>query len=402
VRSVPETILVVDDNAVNRRLLRAILTKAGYCPLEAESGDAALALAAAQPPDLVLLDVMMPGKDGYAVCGELKHDTRTASIPVIFLSALTEPGDKVKGLALGAVDYVSKPFDHAEVLARVRNHLSIQRLTRELMAANSALLEKQQVLDADLRAAADIQRCLIPKGPPPSSAVRTVWHFEPCDRVGGDVFGFYFLDPTHLALYVVDVSGHGVPAAMVTVSVSQSLSLQGGLTVHRQPEHPGIAAPAEVLAGLEREYPIERFERHFTACYLVLDCRTGLLRASRAGHPCTALLRVDGALQWLEAGGTLIGLGPLVPFDEDTVQLQPGERLFLYTDGITEFANSAGELYGAERFAEQVRCGRGDTLAAACARITDDVARFAGGRPPQDDVTLLAVEYCGPAATGEL
>jgi len=400
---VPETILVVDDNAVNRRLLRALLTKAGYRVLEAESGETALALAVPQPPDLVLLDVMMPGMDGYAVCGELKHDTRTATVPVIFLSALTDPGDKVKGLAAGAVDYVSKPFDQAEVLARVRNHLSIQRLTRDLIAANSTLLEKQRVLDADLRAAAAIQRCLIPKGAPPSAAVRTAWHFEPCDRVGGDVFGCYLLNATHLALYVVDVSGHGVPAAMVAVSVSQSLSPQGALTVRRQAAYAAdIAAPAEVLAGLDREYPIERFERHFTACYLVLDCRTGLVRASRAGHPCPALLRVDGALQWLEAGGTLIGLGAPVPFDEETVQLQPGDRLFLHTDGITEFANSAGELYGAERFAEQVRCGRGDTLAAACARITDDVARFADGRPPQDDVTLLAVEYCGPAATGEL
>jgi len=109
-------------------------------------------------PELILLDIMMPVKDGYEVCKELKNDPGNREIPVIFLSALSNAADKVKGLEIGAIDYVTKPFDHAEVLARVRVHLRIQRLTQALRAANRALAEKQAALDADLRAAGDIQR----------------------------------------------------------------------------------------------------------------------------------------------------------------------------------------------------------------------------------------------------
>jgi len=137
-----EKIFIVDDNLVNRKLLTAILKKEGYDLLEAEDGEEAIELAFREMPDLILLDIMMPKKDGYEVCVELKGDDRTANIPIIFLSAKTQTEDKIKGLDLGGADYVTKPFDRGEVLARVKAQLKIAGLTKEVIKANEELLKK--------------------------------------------------------------------------------------------------------------------------------------------------------------------------------------------------------------------------------------------------------------------
>ncbi|OFV87141.1 MAG: hypothetical protein A3J75_07215 [Acidobacteria bacterium RBG_16_68_9] len=398
-----QKVLVVDDIEINRRVLSAILRGERCTVLMAEDGNRAFETATREQPDLILLDIMMPGKDGFEVCAELKADPRTRHVPVIFLSALSEQANKIKGLGLGAVDYITKPFDKAEVLARVRSHLRIQGLTRELIATNRELMAKQQSLDADLRAAGDIQSSLIPKGAPSVDAVHVAWRFMPCDRIGGDVFNLYRLDDTHLAAYVVDVSGHGVPAAMVTVSVSQSLSPLAGCIVEGDGQSQSgstIASPGEVLRRLDAEYPIERFDKFFTICYLVLNYRTGRLRYSRAGHPMPVLVRADGTLSSLAAGGSIIGLGAGLAFDEDEIELCRGDRLFLYTDGIVEFANAAGGFYGEERLHAALIQGRGESLEHVCERVVTSMTDFGDGCTPQDDVTLVAIEFAGPAPGG--
>ena len=158
-----ETVLVVDDTPVNQKLLSSILRRSGHGVEVAADGIQALAAVAASPPDLILLDVMMPGKDGFTVCAELKADPATADIPIIFLSAMGEVADKVKGLELGAADYIAKPFDSAEVLARTNTQLRLRRLNQSLVRANQDLKAKQLLLEEDLRAAADVQRALIPQ-----------------------------------------------------------------------------------------------------------------------------------------------------------------------------------------------------------------------------------------------
>lgn len=400
----PDKILIIDDNDINRQVLMGILRKEGYALLQAADGAQALAAARREHPDLVLLDIMMPLMDGYEVCSRLKKDPSTADIPVIFLSALTETANKVKGLDLGAVDYITKPFDQAEVLARVRSHLKIRHLTQELVAANRDLLEKQENLDRDLEAARDIQVSLIPRAAPVDDAVHVRWIFEPCDRIGGDVFNLYRLDDRHLVAYVVDVSGHGVPAAMVTVSVSQSLSPLLGYSVRREGETTGgfsIPAPSEVLAGLDREYPIERFEKYFTICYLVFDLATGHVRYSRAGHPMPIVVRRDGQSEMLAAGGTIIGLGSATPFEEGEVTLRTGDRLYLYTDGILEQENGSGEMYGEERLAAELRAGGGESIETVCERVMESMRRFGASERPQDDITLVAIEFRGVAGMAD-
>lgn len=166
-----EKIFIVDDDFVNRKLLAAILKKDGYALLEAKDGEEAVGLAFREMPDIILLDIMMPKKDGFEVFSELKCDHRTANIPIIFLSAKTQTEDKIKGFDLGGADYVTKPFDRVEVLARVKTQLKIAGLTKEVIKANEELLKKQEALDEDLKAAAGIQRSLLPQETPDAGIV---------------------------------------------------------------------------------------------------------------------------------------------------------------------------------------------------------------------------------------
>lgn len=388
-------VLVVDDAPMNRKLLTAILDREGCQVLQASDGETALNLARTESPDLVLLDIMMPGMDGYAVCESLQGDELTADIPIIFLSALSETADKVRGLELGAVDYVTKPFDRGEVLARVRSQLRIQRLTASLREANRELIAAGKELQRDIAAAADIQGALIPRVRPDNAAVDLAWRFVPCSTVGGDIFNVVKLDEDHLGIYMIDVSGHGVPAAMVTVSVSQTLSPHGGLLTETTPDGVVVRSPADVMRALDDEYPMERFDKYFTMFYMVLDTRSGEIRYCNAAHPAPTLRRADGEVEYLSEGGTIVGLSGVMPFDEGRVQLHRGDRLFLFTDGIAEFSG-ADEDYGEERLEEELlRDVPGDDVQSVCDRIVEALDTFGEGGPANDDITLLGMEYRG-------
>lgn len=386
-------VLVVDDGVTNRHLLGRILAADGVRTTFAADGESALAAAQAEPPDLVLLDVLMPGVDGFEVCRRLKRQPATADVPVIFLTSLERPEDKVRGLQLGAVDWVAKPFDPAEVRARVANQVRLRQLQRSLQRANAELQERQALLDDDLRAAAAIQRSLLPRGAPVCPAFELAWRFVPCQSVGGDIFHVVPLGGDRFALWVLDVCGHGVPAAMVTVSVAQSLSAPSGLLTGPDGEP---VSPAAVLRRLDREYPFERFERHATVACVLLDAATGRLTSSVAAAPAPLLVRTDGVVERLDAGGTVIGLGDALPFAEQTVTLHAGDRLVLVTDGVLECESPDGHPFGEERLAHFLADHRGEPLQGACDALLAELADFAGGRPARDDVTLLALDFAGP------
>lgn len=392
------TILAIDDST--EVLLSIGATLEPYYDVRiATSGTEGLDLAAELAPDLILLDIMMPDIDGYQTCVQLKENKETADIPVIFLTTMQDAADKVKGLELGGRDYITKPFNGGELLARIKTQLEISSLTRQLVQANEDLRRKQRVLENDLKAAAEIQKSFLPPEPPENRAIEVAWQFQPCDAVGGDILNIFRLDEDHYGFYVLDVSGHGVPAAMVTASVHQQLHPSTGMILKKnieQPPHYEIVSPKDVLTDLDRNYPLDRFDRYFTISYMILNIQSGQILYSSAGHPPPLLLRNSGELIPLKEGGTIIGLGNLLPFEEEKVQLEAGDTVFLYTDGLPEYRNREGEFFTDQRFQNVIVGQQGRSAKEGTETVVDIVIEdFGGGNPPQDDVTLLAIKYLG-------
>lgn len=256
------------------------------------------------------------------------------------------------------------------------------------------LEKKQHQLDLDLQAAAGIQQSLLPKCCLTRTNVRLAWKFEPSGQVGGDIFNLCEPSPGRLAVYMLDVCGHGVSAAMISVTVSQFLQSLGA------PEG-GAGAfpePAAVLNRLNREFPFERFDSYFTIIFVDIDLYSGEMRYSCAGHPPPILLPREGDPEVLKQHGPVIGLDADAAFGQHRRRLRPGDRLVLYTDGLVDVANGAGELFGRQRLHAALQAARREPIARLADRVYDTVKGFGGGRRPEDDLSLMVLEYTGTHA----
>src|SRR5688572_5141852 len=182
----PASILVVDDTPANLQVLAGMLKDHGYKVRPVPGGKMALLAARREPPDLILLDINMPEMNGYEVCEHLKADETLKGVPIIFISALTEPLDKVKAFATGGVDYITKPFQMEELHARVETHLKLRRLQLELETTNSRLARVNARMSHDLNAASRIQKTFLPGISPQIPGLKFAWGYQPCDELGGD------------------------------------------------------------------------------------------------------------------------------------------------------------------------------------------------------------------------
>jgi sigma-B regulation protein RsbU (phosphoserine phosphatase) len=282
---------------------------------------------------------------------------------------------------------------------------------KKLKQLNQELIEKQKRLDEDLAAAAEIQKSLLPPAVHSAENLEVAWKFEPCEHMGGDIFNLFQLDDDHWAIYMLDVSGHGVQAALVTVSVSQFLQPNSGHLFKRKPgklsQTRQLRTPSEVLAALDREFPFERFNNFFTITYMIINTRTGELRYSNAGHPHSILLRKDGKMELLQSGGSAIGIGdlPLLRgqenrYAEGRLYLAPGDKLFIYTDGIVDYQNPEGEFYGTDRFYETLEALQGESVQGIVEKAISSLMDFGNDAEPLDDITLLGLELKKTATKG--
>lgn len=333
----PGRILIVDDEAVNRMLLSKVLAGMGHAVIETTDGPAALDAARRCAPDLALVDVMMDGMDGFEVCERLHADASTAGIPVILVTALTEIADLERGFLAGALDYVRKPFNPRELLARVHNALSLKRSTEEVRRWKDRV-------SRELDMAGRIQRRLLSTAPLLDETFDLHMAYRPSESVGGDLFDSIRLEDGRLAAYVCDVAGHGVGPALVS-------SLLKGL-IEEILRDRAARGPAAVCREVAR-----RFRRHvpnpemYATMFLALRAPDGSeWRCMNCGHPPPVLVNVGGATApaGADSGGPPIGMDiPGLPemseSDEFTLAMSPGSVLFIYTDGLIEAQNASGE-----------------------------------------------------------
>ena len=389
------SLLVVDDDEMNRDMLSRRLRRRGYAVALAEDGRRALELVSSQPFDLVLLDVMMPGLDGFQVLEELRRTRSVADLPVIMATARDRSEDVVRALELGANDYVTKPLDFPVVLARVRTQLELRHARQELEAAHARMKQ-------DLEAAAKVQQALIPQSLPRVDGARFAWSFQPCTELAGDILDVVRLDETSVGLYLLDVSGHGVPAALLSVTLSRLLShmADGSSLLKEAADGAGgsrVLRPAEVAARLNRRFPMEPpTMQYFTFLYGVLDLSALQFRYISAGHPGPVHLRRGAAPVILKGSGLAIGWFPDSNYEDVVIQMEPGDRLYLYSDGVVGALNPDGELFDQPRLIQSLLERRGSPLEDSLGFLLGDVRRWCGPAGPDDDISILGVELTEP------
>lgn len=370
------TILLVDDNAANLQVLVRSLDGRGHRLLVARDGETALSIARRAHPDLVLLDVLMPGLGGFDVCRALKSSAATREAPVIFLSALGDVADKVAGLALGAVDYVTKPIKPEEVVARVDAHLARYRLARELH-------RNHRQLDRELSDAAEMQRVLLPSVLPRDGGLAFAAHYRTSHHAGGDYYDVIPMGAGRAAIIVADVSGHGARAAIV-MAMLRTLVHAGAIDRRN---------PSGVLRAVHEHFAFLRETGIFlTVVYAVLDVRARTIATASAGHPWPFICR-DGAVTPLDGDAVpplLLVDAPVIPCWSH--RLERGDRLLFYTDGVTDREGPDGTAYEPARLAAALQSGAADPPRQALWRIVEDVEAFAAGAEPEDDTTLLLVD----------
>src|ERR1700739_552589 len=378
--SVQKLILIVDDTPVNIGVISGAL-KDSYKTKVATNGEKALALASAEEkPDLILLDIMMPGMDGYEVCSRLKADPATSEIPVIFLTGQTSAEDETRGFEVGAVDYVHKPFSPAVVNARVRSHILLREARAQLAAQLLALTN-------ELAMARQIQLSILPHSIPKLAGLEIAARFLPMTSVAGDFYDFTHIDGKHIGILIADVSGHGLPSALIASMLQVSLTGQAG----------HASEPSKVLAGLNRAL-CGKFTHNFvTAAYVYVDLEKNLMRYAGAGHPPLMQYRGStGKAKQILENGMVLGILEDSDYTALEIPLEPGDRQVLFTDGIVEAANPAQKMYGDERFMRFLESNEALNGGKFADALLSEVAGWtgqSGEQSQQDDLTIVVFDF---------
>jgi len=369
-------VLLVDDAKANLDILVEGL-KLDHKLSLALNGEMALQIAARTPPDLVLLDIVMPGMDGYEVCRRLRQRPETAEVPIMFLSSLEEVQNKTRGFEAGANDYLTKPFEMLEVKARVKSLLKAK-------AYSDAVKEQ---IAGELRVAREIQMGMLPHdfaGVEQAYGVNFGAVLEPAREVGGDLYGVCAAGPGRLVVFLGDVSGKGIPASMFMV---RAVSL-ARLLAREIPE------PERILARLNDELAADNPSGMFvTFLCAVFEPRSRRLTLANGGHCRPVLLPADELPRWAVKNlGTALGFEPGLQFERTELTLREGDALILYSDGVSEAFNPQEECYGNERLLADVGALAGQAAPAITTGLLEKVRAFAASAPQSDDIAILALK----------
>jgi len=332
-------VMLVDDQRIVGETIRRMLVNNPDIPgLEYKfCADPKLAIAEANEfePTVILQDLIMPGVDGIEMVRAFRANPKTASIPLIVLSSKEEATTKAEAFAAGANDYLVKLPDKLEVIARIRYHSAayIHRLERD--EAFTVLEAQQRLIAQELAEAANYVRSLLPGPMPEGSDVPADWRFITSSSLGGDSFGYHWLEPHLLAIYLLDVCGHGVGSALLSVSAINTIR-------NRTLRDTDFAVPSQVLAALNRAFPMEEQSgKYFTMFYGVYNTQTREIVWASGGHPPAIAIAPDGSATHLSSTGMMIGAFSFATFGERKAALTAGSRLFVFSDGCYEVSDAS-------------------------------------------------------------
>lgn len=391
-------ILIVDDDVDMRRLLLHTLQRWGYDVVPASDGAQAWEILRNEPISFVITDWIMPNLDGLELCRRIREGRFARYIYIILLTAKNSKEELIKGMEAGADDFLIKPFNAGELKVRIRAGERIIKLESNLEEQNKKLQEAYFRIREDLDAAVTMQQSLLPSHALVVPGFRFEWIFAPCHFVAGDIFNVFQFNEHRTGFYILDVAGHGIPAAMLSVTLSKLLSptVSQGSPLMRfipDPPHYDIAMPAEAVHTLNQLFQSEDDAmQYFTMIYGVLETRSARILLTQAGHPSPIYQPKEAKAELLGTGGFPVGMLPDTTYQEEELCLYPGDRIFFYSDGIPECIGKDGERFSVNRLIALIDEWRDRPLRDVTADIEQTLRRWRGSDEFEDDITLLAIE----------
>lgn len=404
-------VLVVDDSRAQRRVVTTGLRRAGYDVLEAASGHEALQLCSDGGIDLVLSDWMMPGMNGIEFCRALRAARHEHYTYFILLTSKSDKAAVAEGLEVGADDFLAKPVDPGELRARLKAGERLLTMERELRAKNALLTETldelrglYNSLDRDLVEARNLQQSLLRERTRRFDGGQATLLLRPSGHIGGDMVGWFEIDERRLGLYGFDVSGHGVASALLTARLAglmSGASAEHNIAIETTESGPRPRPPAEVADAMNRLLMSEiQTERYATLCYAEIDFVSGRVRMVQAGHPHPLIQHADGSISCLGKGGLPIGLLLEAGYEGFESRMQPGDRLLLLSDGITECPDANGEELGMDGLTRILRSLSGLRGESFMEALIWELARWSEQEDFPDDISCALFEYDGEARGG--
>jgi sigma-B regulation protein RsbU (phosphoserine phosphatase) len=381
----PIRVLLVDDQTMVGEMVRRMLVPESDISFHfCQDPTQALKTAAELEPTVILQDLVMPEIDGLTLVRYYRAHPKLADIPLIVLSTKEEAVTKAEAFSLGANDYLVKLPDRIELVARIRYHSRAYINLLERNEAFEALKKSQQELAHDLDRASRYVVSLLPK-PVETGPVRASWRYVPTTQLGGDSFGYHWIDPEHFAFYLLDVCGHGVGSALLSVSALNTLRSQALPDID-------FRDPAAVLGGMNEAYQSSSHGGlYFTLWYGVYDTRARTLTHASAGHP-PSLLMANNEIARVLSGNLMIGAFPRVPFRSAQVDVPAGARLYLFSDGVYEVSLPDDSMWSLEDLCEYLR----DTPHDGGAEIDQLYAclqKMHGQDILEDDFSMVRVDF---------
>ena len=400
-------ILVVEDEEFSRRMLEGYLLQLGYEVVTASNGEEAWQELQRDEIRLVITDWVMPEMGGLELIRRIRSRDQGPYVYTILLTSKSDSQDVIQGIMDGADDYLTKPYDRDELDVRVRagqrvidleeslshTNLELREAKARLEDINAELSQANHRMKSDLEAAARIQQSLLPTTPPGNASLDCAWVFWPCDELAGDIFNVFQLDDEHLGFYLLDVAGHGVQAALLSVTLSRILSPAAGRSsVLFSQRHDGadLKTPSEIVLELNRRFQMcDEHSQFFTLFFGCLQLETLELQYVSAGHPPPVLLADGNSPRLLDARGLPVGVKEDPEYRDEILKLNPGDKLFVVSDGILEAKDSQNKMFGCDGLMDCFG-NPSDSLEMTLNSIEQKVFQWCNGQP-QDDVSMLAI-----------
>jgi len=373
------TILVVDDQHVNQILMQKYVEIMGHSCLIAGTGEEAIEIVRTKNPDLIIMDVMMPGMNGFEATRIIKDNPDSSSIPVIIMTALDSTEDKLQGIESGADDFITKPFNELTLKARVKSLLRIGEY-------NKTIQKQYRRLQKELEMARILQHSILPNKKIKFRGLDISHKYLPCSELGGDFYSITSLDENKIGFFIADVLGHGVQASLVTMILKTLFDGQAVKTIN----------PSEILKDINYNlYTLLNNSVSFaTACYLIADVDRQTIHYSTAGHPPGFLIRKgNGEITEIKTRGSVIGAFGEMDLESCETQMNPGDTVFLYTDGLAEVFNDSEDEFGLHVLPDLLKESRNDTPEQIIENVLLNLKEFSGKDSYEDDINIICFQY---------